>query len=158
MWKIAAIVILWTGVFSAMNDSIANGVVNTIKDGAKSTGKFALKAFRYAPIFPVKIDTDGDGELTEKDRNASFEDLANMAKMPQLMMDDAERKSRERIRDHAKTILEIDLDSGTGAMHDFENTNNKNIPMLKQALEKATQNDPELIPEERKKIVNKLKD
>lgn len=59
MWKIAAIVILWKGVFAAMDETLAGDVVDKLEKGTERVGKFALKAFRYAPIFPTKVDLDG---------------------------------------------------------------------------------------------------
>ncbi len=158
MWKIAAIVILWMGVFSAMNESVAKGVVGTIKSGAQSAGRFAMKAFRYAPVFPVKVDSDGDGQLTEKDRNATFADLANMTKIPSQIFDQKERQSREDIRNHAKSVLNIDLGGKTADLRDFEAIKPTDAHAIKGALEKVAQGDSELTSDERKRIVNHLKE
>lgn len=157
MWKIAAIVILWMGVFAAMNDSIANGVVSTIKSGAESTGKFALKALRYAPVFPVKIDRNGDNDTNDKgEQMANFADLANMAKLPGQFFDSKEKESRDDVRKHAKSVFNIDLDGGTTNLREFEATSKTNPNVMKNALEKVTQGDSKLDRAERKRILDHL--
>ena len=149
--------VLWMGVFAAMKESVAQGIVNTIQTGAENTARFALKAFRYAPIFPIKIDRNEDGDTDDAgEQFGSFADVVNLSKIPSMYMDKKEQDSRDDIRKHAKSMLGIDLDGGTANMRDFLNTNNKNDVQLKQALERLTQGDSELTKDEIKKIVEHL--
>lgn len=95
MWKIATVVILWKGVFMAMDKSIAKETVDNIKDGTEKVGKFAMRAFRYAPIFPVKVDLNDDKK--ENDRMA----IGDLFQAPTVLgeqVNKLQQKSRERAR------------------------------------------------------------
>jgi len=97
MWKMAAIIILWMGVFAAMNDSIAKGVVSTIKGGAESTAKFALKSLRYAPVFPVKVDHDNNPDTPDTTEKFSLAGLSSLKTLAQESLDSSTYEQKARL-------------------------------------------------------------
>lgn len=52
---VATVVIIWVGVFAAASQTVAQGVVSTIKGAGESAAKFVGKLPAYATVLPVKI-------------------------------------------------------------------------------------------------------
>ncbi len=148
MWKIAAIVILWMGVFAAMKESVAAGVVETIKGGAEATGKFALKALRYAPVFPVKVDSDGDGKITDKDKTERFA-FGDAFKMP-AVLGEAVTKMETKSKDRARGLLGIEKPEHAKNMEGLEEAQTK--PNKESYLKKVLAADT-LTPQDQKKTL-----
>lgn len=54
MIAVGVVVIVWTGVFSAADKTVAGSVTKIIREKAEGFGKFAAKLPMYAPVIPTK--------------------------------------------------------------------------------------------------------
>lgn len=93
-----------------MDKSVAKGVVNKIKGATEKTVDFAMSAFKYAPIFPIKIDRNADGDFDDKgEKMANFQDIMHLGSVPKDWMALKDQESKDEVRKHVKEHLGIDL-------------------------------------------------
>lgn len=59
---VAAIMIIWIGVFAAASQTIANSITSTIKGAGEATGKFLASTPLYATVVPIKNPNTGVNE------------------------------------------------------------------------------------------------
>ncbi|EKD92968.1 MAG: hypothetical protein ACD_28C00288G0003, partial [uncultured bacterium] len=56
---VAAVVIIWVGVFTAASQTIASSITDTIKGAGQEAGKFLASAPTYLPMIPIPGKKDG---------------------------------------------------------------------------------------------------
>lgn len=69
-----------------------------------------MSAFKYAPVFPIKIDRNADGDFDDKrEKMATFQDIMHLGSIPKELMSREEERSKDAIRQHMKSQFGIDL-------------------------------------------------
>lgn len=101
-----AVVIIWVGVFAAASQTVASGIVQTIKSAGESTGKFLASAPVYATVIPIP-------GLKGK------ADLGTILSLPRALKNEYENRRQEKLRKFMRDDLKIGETPATKAKRDL---------------------------------------
>ena len=73
---IVSMYIIWKGIFSAVDGTLAQGLAEKVKGLAEGAGSTILGSIKYAPLVPVQV-----GDKGAKQEGFSFNQLKNMPEM-----------------------------------------------------------------------------
>lgn len=72
MIALISIVVLWTGVFAATNDTYVSGITGKIRSFTENAGQTILGAAKFIPGIPVRVGEEGERQMLSPNQIMSF--------------------------------------------------------------------------------------